>query len=203
VTTPPTFDVAVRPVKTLENDGINTMILEVADHVGTHIDAPIHIIEGGAGIADLPLERCFGPGVVLDVRRGPDEAVTVEDLAGAEPCIEEGDIVLLDTGWSGYVGTPDYSQHHPYLDEAAAGWLVDRGVSMVGIDASSVDMPHSLRPSGFKHGTLRVLLEAGVPALHGLANLGAVRGQRCTIAAFPIVFAGADAGPARVVALLD
>ena len=62
VTNPPTFDVAVRPVKTLKDDGINTMILEVADHVGTHIDAPVHIIENGAGIADLPLERCFRAG---------------------------------------------------------------------------------------------------------------------------------------------
>lgn len=199
----PELDVQITQVKTLAADGVNTMSFQVADHVGTHIDAPSHIIEGGKVMAEVPLGHFYGTGVSLDMRRGDDAGIGVADLEKADPAIEDGDIVFLETGWSDRIGTREYADHHPYLDPAAASWLVAKRVAMVGIDVSSVDVPHSLRAPGFRHNTLRILLEAGIPALHGLAHLENVRNKRCVFAAFPLVFAGADAGPARVIAFVD
>jgi arylformamidase len=196
-------DVIVRRIKTLDNDGISTMEFRLPGHVGTHIDAPAHLINGGATIDEIDISRCYGTAVCLDMRRGDDEGITTADLEKASPEIARSDIVLLETGWSDRLGTPDYMEHHPYLAVSAAEWLVDRGVAMVGIDTSGLDLPHSLRGPDFRHETLRVLLSGGVPALHGLRSLDAIRGKRCLVSAVPIVFVGADSGPVRAIAITE
>lgn len=196
-------DVTIHQIKTLDDDGISTMEFTLPGHVGTHIDAPSHLIKGGAAIDEIAASTCYGTAVCLDMRRGDDEGITTADLVSAQPEIAEGDIVLLETGWSDRLGTPDYMEHHPYLDVDAAKWLVTKGVAMVGIDTSGLDLPHSLRGPNFHHETLRALLSAGVPALHGLTNLGAIRGSRCVVSALPVVFVGADSGPVRAVAITD
>ena len=198
----PEVSVQIRGVKSVERDGINGMQFVVGNHAGTHVDAPLHVVPGGRTIAAVDLSQVFGPAVVLDMRKGDDAPITAEDLkrSGA---IRTGDMVLLETGWSEFVGTPRYRDHHPYVNQDAAEWLVRRHIRAIGIDASSLDMPRAIRRPGFRHDTLRILLGAGIPVIHGLANLAAIRGCRCTAAAFPIVFDGADGGPARVVALLE
>jgi len=198
----PEIAVRIRGVRSVDRDGINGVEITFGNHAGTHIDAPLHVVPGGGTVASLELSRLFGPAVALDVRKGDDAPITVSDLE-RDGAIREGDIVLFETGWSDYAGTPRYQHHHPYVDQDAARWLVRRGVRAVGIDASSLDVPRAIRPPGFRHDTLRIILGAGIPAIHGLANLAAIRGRRCTAAAFPIVFDGSDGGPARVVAMLD
>lgn len=198
----PEVSVQIRGVRSVERDGINGMQFVVGNHAGTHVDAPLHVVPGGQTIAAIELSQVFGPAVVLDVRKGDDAPITVDDLERSN-AIRAGDMVLLETGWSEFAGTPRYPAHHPYVTQNAARWLVSYHVRAVGIDASSLDMPRAIRPPGFRHDTLRILLSAGIPVIHSLANLAAVRGRRCTVAAFPIVFDGADGGPARVVALLE
>jgi arylformamidase len=198
----PEVAVRIREVRSVNRDGINGMEIVLGNHAGTHIDAPLHVIPGGGTIANLDLALFFGPAVALDVRKGDDAPITVSDLE-RDGTIRAGDMVFLETGWSAYAGTPRYRDHHPYVDQEAAQWLVRRRVRAVGIDASSLDVPRAVRPAGFRHDTLRIILGAGIPAIHGLTNLAAIRGHRCIVAAFPIVFVGSDAGPARVVAMLE
>jgi kynurenine formamidase len=198
----PEVAVRIREVRSVNRDGINGMEIVLGNHAGTHIDAPLHVIPGGGTIANLDLALFFGPAVALDVRKGDDAPITVSDLE-RDGTIHAGDMVFLETGWSAYAGTPRYRDHHPYVNQEAAQWLVRRQVRAVGIDASSLDVPRAVRPAGFRHDTLRIILGAGIPAIHGLTNLAAIRGHRCIVAAFPIVFVGSDAGPARVVAMLE
>lgn len=198
----PEVTVRLRTVRSVDRDGIQAMEFVLGAHAGTHVDAPLHLVPGGRTIAEIRLDRFFGPAVALDVRKGDDAPITVGDLdrGGA---IRAGDMVFLETGWSDYAGTPRYRDHHPYVDTEGARWLVRREVRAVGIDASSLDVPRAIRRPGFGHETLKILLGAGVLAIHGLANLAAIRGRRCTAMAFPIVVDGAEAGPARVVAMLE
>jgi hypothetical protein len=58
--------------------------LEMAEHGGTHIDAPIHFVKGGQTLDQLPLERLVGAGVRIDVTaqcaRDRDYLVTIQDF---------------------------------------------------------------------------------------------------------------------------
>ncbi|HEY8416366.1 MAG TPA: cyclase family protein, partial [Thermaerobacter sp.] len=57
----------VKWIKRPAFDRVGGQKIETTLHVGTHLDAPIHFITGGKDIASLPLERLFGPGVVVDI----------------------------------------------------------------------------------------------------------------------------------------
>lgn len=193
----------IRPVRTIEANGVNTRDIAFNDHIGTHVDAPLHLVPDGRSIDQLPLDAFYGTAVVLDIPKGPNGGVTVHDLESATPRIERGDIVVICSGWGHKLTEPNYASHHPYLTDAAARWLLDRGVRMVGMDVQSIDLPHSLREKGFRYTSLRTVLEGGVPAVMNLTNLESILGKRVTLFALPIAFTGSEGAPARVVAILD
>src|SRR5262249_21773794 len=77
------------------------------EHGGTHMDAPIHFIEGGLTVDRIPPERLVGPAVVIDVSgktaKDADYRVTAQDIESEEKArgaIPRGAIVLLRTGWA-------------------------------------------------------------------------------------------------------
>src|SRR6266545_1306098 len=81
--------------------------LEMAEHGGTHIDAPIHFARGGQTLDQVPLERLIGAGIRIDVSalcaRDPDYRVTIQDFQRWEAVhrrIPDGAIVLVDTGFA-------------------------------------------------------------------------------------------------------
>jgi len=186
-----------------------------AEHCGTHMDAPIHFAEGRDTVDQVPLARCVGPAVVVDVREGcerdPDYRARVEDFEAWERRhgrVARGSIVLVRTGWSErwpdrkrYLGSEvpgDASDlHFPGIDPAAARWLVERGVDAVGIDTASLDHGPS---EDFP--THRILNGANVPGLENLTALGDLPARGATVVALPIKIAGGSGGPCRIVALV-
>lgn len=190
----------IRKLLCRPGDPMDVTTIELCCHVGTHVDAPRHFIDGGPTIDELPLERFHGPGVVVDVSGIEDYgAIDVEVFAAAEPAIRPGDIVLVHAGWSAYFEDERYHRN-PALTVAAAEWLVARGVKLVGVDFGTPDIALDRRPAGFDWPVHRVLLGAGVLVVEHLQGLAPLRGQRLEVACLPINIAGADGAPARVVA---
>lgn len=132
-------------------------------HVGTHLDAPYHCWPTTAGepaiaVDQIPLEWCFGDGVVLDVtHRKAGEYITVEDLRQAarkiEYAVQPLDIVLIRTDASTkHYFEPGYERTHPGMSKAGTLWLLDQGVKMIGIDAFGFDRPNALMAEEFNAG---------------------------------------------------
>jgi kynurenine formamidase len=133
--------------------------LTLNSHCGTHIDAPYHYGATSEGkparrIDEVPLEWCFGPGVVFDMRhRKPGEVIAIDDLEreldrigyGLRPC----DIVLLHTGASKRWGTAEYFRQ-PGLDRESTLWLVEQGIRMIGIDAWTLDREFAAQIEDFR-----------------------------------------------------
>lgn len=192
---PPAFET----VRSVADDGVNVQRYAVPTHVGTHVDAPMHFVEDGETIDELPLERCCGEAVVLDVS-GPEPAeITLDDVEGCEGTVTPDDVVLLHTGWGSKYGTEGYDPH-PWLSVEVAEWLVEREVKLVGIDAITPELPVPFRPSGWtEHPVHRTLLGGGVLVAEHLANLGPHAGTRIEVQAFPVNIRGGDGAPARIV----
>jgi len=115
-------------------------------HMGTHMDAPLHVEEGYPSIDEMPLERYIGDGVVVSIPKKEWEIITPEDLERAEPKIEENDIVIINTGWHHYYG--DYTRYFcfgPGLYKEAAEWFVKKKVKGVGVDLQAMDHPLGTR----------------------------------------------------------
>jgi kynurenine formamidase len=119
-------------------------------HTGTHVDAPYHYAptsEGGPArtIDQVPLEWCFAPGVVLDMRhKAAGQLIDVDDVTAALRAIAYHlrplDIVLIQTGADKRLGSPDYFAQ-PGLGRESTLWLVEQGVKVIGIDAYTLDRP--------------------------------------------------------------
>ena len=96
-------------------------------------------------IDEVPLEWCFAPGVVLDMRhKAAGELIDVADLEAALRAIDYRlrplDIVLIQTGADKRLGSPDYFAQ-PGLGRESTLWLVEQGVKVIGIDAYTLDRP--------------------------------------------------------------
>jgi kynurenine formamidase len=187
-----------------------------SEHLGTHLDSPIHFAEHGATTDQIPVSRLVGPAVVIDIRaasaQDPDYRLTVEDLARSEKthgAIPEGAIVLVRTGWGQfwpdkkrYLGTDapgDVANlHFPGLSREAAEWLASqRKVDGVGIDTASID--HGPSRDFIAH---RILSGANIYALENVANLETLPERGATLLALPMYIAGSSGAPVRIVALL-
>lgn len=192
--------------------------LEMAEHGGTHMDAPIHFARERQTLDQVPLDHLVGPGIRLDVSaqcaRDRDYRVTIADFERWEALhgrLPNGAMVLIDSGFARfwpsrelYLGTalrgPDgvRALHFPGLHPAAAAWLMrERRIHAIGIDTASIDYGQS---TGFE--THVTLLSRNVPVFENLSDLHALPDQGFTVIALPMKIAGGSGGPLRIIAVL-
>ncbi|MHC4595469.1 MAG: cyclase family protein [Planctomycetota bacterium] len=191
--------VKFEPARVLEKDGWNAMTLHLYSHCGTHMDAPKHFGVSDQTIDQIPLDKCMGPAWLVDLSGiKPRSLITVEDLGPHQKKIQAGDGLLIRTGWSGYVGHPEYRDALPRLSLELARWCADNGVRILGVEPPSVADVHNIEELTTIH---RVLLESGVIIVEGLANLQAITKEKVTFMAFPLKIIDGDGAPARALAI--
>jgi kynurenine formamidase len=179
---------------TLARDGVAVTGLSIGSHTGTHIDAPSHSVAGARTLADVSLDELLGDALVLSLPGLREREVYGWDrLVGSVPA-RLPPIVVLDTGWARWFGTPR-ALAHPALDAAAAAELVARGMRILAVDTLSPDL--TTEPAGTFPVHEVVLGGDGliVENLRGLEQLpGTAR-----IGFFPLRLDG-DGAPVRAVA---
>jgi arylformamidase len=171
----------------LPDDGYNAAELSFGAHTGTHADGPLHVLEDGAPIGDLPLATFIGPAHVVDI--GAAVEIGAEWLASNLPAGCER-LLLRTRAWRDWSIFPT---SWPALTVDAARLLVHRGVRLVGTDAPSPDPADSAELP-----VHRILLSAGVPIIENLL-LDDVHGGAYELIALPLRLAEADASPVRAV----
>jgi len=182
--------VALDRVQSIATGGIcNLSRLGFGVHTGTHVDAPVHFIEGGAGVETIPLEALMGPALVVDARDATADfdRPTLEQMAipgGTER-------LLFRTSNSRLWDLPHFSPEFLGLTADGARYLLERGVRLVGMDYLSI------APMGNPAPTHLALLGAGAVILEGL-DLRQVEPGAYELRCLPLLVAGADGAPARV-----
>ena len=175
-------------------------LVELVVHVGTHIDAPLHLLGRTQDAAGVRLEALIGPAVAWVFPCEEPREIGLGELRAARPEVRPGEQVFVWTGWDRFYSDPRRYAAHPHLSAEAAAWLVQRHVSLVGIDTPTPDLAVGARGEGFDFPVHRALLGADIPIVENVAGLGAVAGQRFRGHVCPIPLVGADGAPARVFA---
>jgi kynurenine formamidase len=182
----------------------------LSDHAGTHIDSVKHIRKGAPGPEGIPLELCYGDGVVLDFTwKAKGEAICTREVQDAlrkiEYQLKPRDIVLIHTGAGAYQDEQRYLTDQPGMSAEATLWLIDQGVQVMGIDAITFDPPvwamFERKQFWEAH---RVMVDHDYWHLENLTNLDKIgRPHGFKLAVFPIKWVGTTAAPVRAVAIID
>lgn len=179
---------SLEQVAHLSKDGFNDYQITTVMHVGTHMDAPLHMIENGKTMDQISPEKFFGKGILIDARE--KEKVDRDLVNGLE--IDEGSIVLVVTGFGDKYRTPSYYENYPTITEDFAQKMVEAKVKIVGMDILGPDQP--------PFPTHKILLGNEILIIENLANLDQLLGVKSfEVIALPAKFQ-ADAAPVRVVA---
>lgn len=140
--------------------GWRVELMTLSNHTGSHVDAPLHKIAGGASLDDIPLNRFTGMARIADLRGiAASTGITPEMLEAKLPGLERDEIVLLCTGWGDKrAKTQEWLYESPYLTPEGASWMVEKEVRGVGIDHYSIGgISDPINPA-----THTALLEAGI-----------------------------------------
>jgi arylformamidase len=183
--------VSIKRVKDIEQGAAaNLSVIPMGAHSGTHVDAPIHFVKQGQGIDNIPIDTLVGRARVIEIR--DPESIKPEELSRHR--IRRGERILFKTENSSHVWQKDeFVEDFVFISDAAADFLVDRGIRLVGVDYLSV--------GSFKHGgsyVHKTLLSSGVWTIEGL-NLSNVTPGNYDLICLPLRIVGGDGAPARAI----
>jgi kynurenine formamidase len=196
-------------------------IKKMGVHSTTHIDAPWHYSptvngERAKTIDEIPLDWCYGDGIVIDMSHKTDnEVITVDDLkadlqkSGAQ--LQPGNIVLIRTDRDKFMGTKEFPDRGTGMSPEATHWLIDQGIKVMGIDQWGWDLPLRYQIQEAKRTKDAQLFwqahlvgqEKEYCHMEQLTNLAALPAYGFKVAVFPLKIVGASAAPARVVAIFE
>lgn len=198
---------------TLEKDGVLLGRFTMAEHTGTHLDAPSHFVAGQIPVDKLPLQQLFAPAVVIDVRAKASENADVllqpTDITAWEQThgrVPQNAVVMMYSGWDERWN--DYAKyrnadkagrlHFPGFSAESAKLLAEeRNVAGIGIDTLSVDygMSKDFAVHHITHGKGKYHLE-------NVANLGGLPATGASLIVAPIKIENGTGGPTRIFALV-
>lgn len=164
--------------------------VELMDHIGTHVEVPLHCLKEGADLAEVPVEQFVGDAAILDLSEAEAEGgVTLEQVQAAALAaggVRPGDIVFCRMGKTKYFSTDSLQ------------WLVDQGMKLMGVDSGGVELAHDTTHANVNH---LLLFRAGIPVIENLAHMDQLTQSRVKAYALPVPVRGLDAFPLRVIAV--
>ena len=172
----------------LHKEGYTDYQIKTGMHVGTHMDAPLHMLEGGKWLSDITVEKFIGKGCLIDARGASVISADFLEKSGAK----KDDIVLVMTGFSKKYRETEYYEKYPEIGEDFAGKAIELGVKIVGMDTPSPDRPP------FK--VHKLLLGKEILIIENLTNLKSlIDAKDFEIFALPAKL-HTEAAPVRVIA---
>lgn len=196
---------------TIADSGFFARLVHVAEHSGTHFDAPCHMVEHTASVDEVPASQLVAPVRVIDISAelgsDADGLLSVDAVKAHEAefgPIPEGSAVFLRTGWEerntdqvAYAG-PEGDLRFPGFGVDSAQYLVDRGVVGLGIDTLGIDAGCATAFPVHK----TVSHPKGVWHLENLTNLKSLPKAGAWVVVGVPKLVGGSGCPARVIALV-
>ncbi|MCL7454349.1 MAG: cyclase family protein [Anaerolineae bacterium] len=191
--------VRIEPISSIrEGDDANVSHLHFSSHTGTHVDAPYHFDARGLTVDRLDPDILVGPAFVAEVDRLEGDTIQVYDLASLH--FPRSVTRLLIKTKNSYLWEDrqiEFERTYVHLDRKSAGWLVRRGIQLIGVDYLSVEAFQTADNEVHK-----MLLGSGMVVVEGL-DLSRVPAGPCQLLCLPLKIERGDGAPARVLVMRD
>lgn len=122
-------------VKFLANDYYNDTEITTTMHIGTHVDAPSHMLTSIKNIADYEIGKFIGKGVLLNFENQKDISLRNKD----KPKIIKDSIVLIYTNMDKKIGSNEYYNDHPKITIELCDYLIEKQIKILALDFYSPD----------------------------------------------------------------
>jgi len=189
-------------MNTVAEHGYAEMKMSSVLHVGTHIDAPCHILADTKSLDQFSLDKFFGKAIVISCQ--DKKEIDLKFLQTFEDKISQVDFILFFTGWQFKWNTKEYFDDCPIPTVEAAHWLTKFNLKGIGFDAFSVDKIISAQivteetlPNHY------ILMKKEIILIENLTNLDKLPNEIFTFQCFPIHVENADGSPIRAIAMID
>ncbi len=178
----------LKQVAFFDKNGYNSFYIQSGMHVGTHIDAPFHMMPAGKKLSEIKPGHFLGPAKLIDVRN--HKKIDIDILKNIE--IEKGSILLMHTGHDKYYRSGNYYKNFPVITPAFAEAVIEKGIKIIGFDSPSPDdYPYNVHKLLFANDVLIIENLTGLEQLLHIAEF--------EIIALPVKYESAGA-PVRVIA---
>lgn len=184
----------IKKTNTLEKDGFRESKLTMYSHVGTHIDAPAHMLEKSPYLDELHISRFIGRATILDFTS--KSKIELKDIKLYEEEIKNSEFIIIKTGWEKYWGEDKYFKGFPTMDEECVNWISKFNLKGIGVDAISIDSVDS--EEFIVHKTI---LSKNIISIENLCNLDSVKSKYFTLSVLPLKLSEADGSPVRAIAI--
>lgn len=141
-------EISIDQVADVATDGYEGHAFRLHSLAGTYLETANHLFADRERLGDVSLDRLMTRAWVAQLPdKKPFEPITAEELErAAGTSLAPGDALLIATGWDAYWNRPGYTESSPYFDSDAMDWIIDRDVSLLGMDITSIEDPR--KPGG-------------------------------------------------------
>jgi kynurenine formamidase len=200
--------VAVQPVTTLAKQGYSIHSLQLTSLTGAYVETAAHMVAGAPLLQDIGVEKLVRPAKILRLPSAePYTLFRAADFEANDPGIDDGDALIIDTGWGRRWGAAEYLTKAPAFAEDTLEWLVEQPYSILATDTpvaeclwwDKVDPPlesekgQAVLMDLYKRRPDNIILVAP------LVNLHQIEGPAGTLIALPINTPVTPAAPCRAI----
>ncbi|ONI41825.1 hypothetical protein AN639_00295 [Candidatus Epulonipiscium fishelsonii] len=201
------YPIQISDAKSFEKgDLFNIKQFDLKSHWYTHIDAPLHYVDGGKHLDEFPLDILIGKALILDVSHvKANDAITEQILREAPGDEKDTNFIIVKTCWEQNTdwNTTDYWDNAPYITEDGAKFIASLNPKVVGFD-----FPQDYDIRKLRHvdesecflTTHEYILKNNILMIEYLTNLWNISDKYVEIIALPITLPKSDGGQIRVVA---
>lgn len=189
---------------TYEEDGYKETLIHMFSHVGTHMDAPAHLLAGHKTLDEFEPDQFIGSAIIIDCRHLKEgEKITMNEvLAKGEGAVRDAEYLVFMTGWDKRWGDESYFGDYPVVTDEVADFAIETGKKGLAFDVIGLDPITDLNLTLHK----RVFGKADMVIIENLCHLDMVeeetRGGEFTLIATPIKYKNADGAPIRALAMI-
>ncbi|MBN1969137.1 MAG: cyclase family protein [Candidatus Delongbacteria bacterium] len=156
----------LQQTKRFDIDLYNSFNLNCGMHVGTHIDGPLHMIDGKTNISEAELENFIGKAIIIDISKNLVYELNKDDLDFSD----DVSIVLFRTGMSKFYGEEIYYSKSPQITGEVAEYLVKKKIKVIGFDSPS--------PDNYPYLIHKILFKNDIHIVENLTNLDKLEAKK-------------------------